>query len=126
MTIELIWWTSLAPWELKFRFPGSPVSTVPALSERIGVCDLGGVGVESEREGGRERERERQRGRERGEEGVGGGWGEREREREEREREERERGEREREVTAHVAQERVEVLVVDVAAQPALFSGGAF
>ena len=25
--IEVIWWTSLAPWEIEFPFPGSLVST---------------------------------------------------------------------------------------------------
>ena len=26
-TIEMIWWTGLAPWEFEFPFPGSLVST---------------------------------------------------------------------------------------------------
>ena len=27
--IEMIWWTSLEPWELEFPFPGSLTSTFP-------------------------------------------------------------------------------------------------
>ena len=38
LTIEMIWWTSLAPWEFDFRFSGSLASTFLALSGRTGVC----------------------------------------------------------------------------------------